>query len=209
MLATSSVSILNVDDGSPGAQGPQGVSVTNVVPEYRLSNSSTSLTGSGVGYTWSETMPEVTSGTYLWTRQRNELSDNTTTYSNATCDITITGVLFDVNQNAQAISSKVWESDINTAISMYDNSTTSTMSDRITSVTQDLNGIASQVLSVTSTEVDGRTVYTSQRLSLLEQDVSGFKTTVSSTYATKEELTDGLGDIKVSGNNLYLIKDQV
>ena len=48
MIATNqfTISIINDgQDGAAGATGPQGVSVTNVTPQYRLSDSNTSLTG--------------------------------------------------------------------------------------------------------------------------------------------------------------------
>ena len=154
MIAMSSTRVINVNDGqdgAQGAQGPQGVSVTNVVPEYRLSDSSSELTGSGSGYTWAETKPEVTAQTYLWTRNRNEFSDNTTNYSDAICDITTTNVIFNVDQLNGEIIQKVEQSDINTAISSYDNNTVSTIRNQVSQHTTDISGITSRVSSVETT----------------------------------------------------------
>lgn len=154
MIAMSSTRVTNVNDGqdgAQGAQGPQGVSVTNVVPEYRLSNSSTELTGSGTGYTWSETKPQVTGSTYLWSRNRNEFSNNTTNYSDAVCDITTTNVVFNVDQLNNEISSKVEQSDINTAINTYDNNTVSTIRTQVANHTTAIGSITSRVSSVETT----------------------------------------------------------
>jgi hypothetical protein len=94
MKAVSQFTISEINDG---AQGAQGVSVTSEQKQYRLSNSSTELTGSGEGYTWSTTMPQVSANTYLWIRTATNLSDNSTIYSNATCDVTISGVVSTVD----------------------------------------------------------------------------------------------------------------
>jgi len=173
--------------GENGERGATGVSVTNVVPEYRLSNSSTALTGTGTGYTWSTKKPSVQSDQYIWERQRNELSDGSVVYSEAVCDVVMSGVVFDVNQNKNAITSKVWETDISTKINEYDGSAMSTVRDRVTKTENDINGIMNQVLDISSQTVDGETVYTSEKLAEMVQDVNGFKTTVANTYATKTE----------------------
>lgn len=60
-------------------------------------------------------------------------------------------------------------------------------------IRQEVDGITTTVAALTKTiktKADGSTVQTIQiDLSLLEQDVNGFKTTVSSTYATKDSVT--------------------
>lgn len=93
LLASSSVSVINVNDGATGAQGPQGISVTKVVEEYRLSDSKTELTGSGTGYSWSETKPSIPAGKYLWIRERTDLSNNQSSYGSAHCDIVTSGLV--------------------------------------------------------------------------------------------------------------------
>ena len=161
MIATSQFTISVINDGAPGSQGPQGVSVTKVVTEYRLSNSSTSMTGSGTGYTWSETKPEVPAGKYLWVRERTDLSNNTSAYSDAHCDIVISNLVFDVDQNAQAITTKVSQSDVSTAISNYDTSTVSQIRDRVTETETDISGINTTISSIqttVSTKADSSTV---------------------------------------------------
>ena len=71
MVAVSQFTISKINDGAPGATGqtgPQGVSIIKAEQEYRLSNSSTQLTGSGEGYTWSTTKPTIGANQYLWNR---------------------------------------------------------------------------------------------------------------------------------------------
>lgn len=150
MIATSSVSIVNVNDGATGATGPQGVSVTKVVEEYRLSNSNTELTGSGTGYSWSETKPDIPSGKYLWIRERTDLSNNTSSYGTAHCDIVISGLVQDVDRNSNAITSKVWESDITTKINEYDGSTGAAIRNRVSQTETNISGITSRVSDVES-----------------------------------------------------------
>lgn len=186
--------------GENGERGATGVSVVNVVPEYRLSNSSTALTGTGTGYTWSTKKPSVQSDQYIWERQRNELSDGSVVYSEATCDVVMSGLVFDVDQNKNAITSKVWQTDIESKINQYDDAAGTTIRNRVTKTEQDINGIFSQVLDINTTGEGDQIQYTSQRLSAIEQTAEDITSTVESKYATKAE---------VGSNNLYVIADQV
>ena len=150
LKALGNVTVINVNDGQdgqPGQQGAQGVSIVNSVPQYYLSTSSTQLTGGS----WSYTPWEVTDGTYLWERLENTLSDGSTTYSNAVYSVTISGVKHDVDDINQSITNKVWQSDITNQISSYDNSTVSTIRDRVTQTETDITGITSRVSDVEST----------------------------------------------------------
>lgn len=206
--------IYNVSrSGEKGSTGAQGVSVVNVIPEYRLSDSSSELTGSGAGYSWSETKPKVESGQYIWERQRNELSNNTVVYSDAVCDVTMSGVVFDVDQNKKAISSKVWQSDLTTAINQYDSTKAQSIRDRVTATEQDINGITStvsDVQSTLSTKADGSALTTLQNtVSQNEQTASQFRQTVQSTYAKLTDVDSKISDIKISGHNLYIMKNDV
>ena len=153
MIATSQFTISVIKDGkdgAPGSTGPQGVSVTNVVPEYRLSDSSTELTGSGVGYSWQTEKPTVGSGQYIWERVATTLSNNNIIYSDAVCDIVTSGLVFDVDRNSNAITSKVWESDITSKINQYDGSTGAAIRDRVTQTETSITGITSRVSDVES-----------------------------------------------------------
>ena len=131
-----------------GATGATGKSISSVVPEYRLSDSSTSLTGSGTGYSWSTTMPQVDAGQFVWQRMRNTFSDGSVLYSDATCDITISGLVFDVDRNSNSITSKVWQSDVSAAISSYDSTTSASLRDRVTQTETDISGINTTISDI-------------------------------------------------------------
>lgn len=92
------------------------------------------------------------------------------------------------------INTKVWQQDINTA--------TNEMSTQYSTLEQELDRIAATVASHTSeieSKADDTTVTNvSNRVASIETDLSGFQSTVSSTYATKTEVSN----IKVGGRNL-------
>lgn len=68
-------------DGKPGAKGDDGVSVTSTEVEYYLSTSETELSGG----TWQPAAPNITDGTYLWSRTKITYSDGQTAYTGAYC----------------------------------------------------------------------------------------------------------------------------
>jgi len=200
--AYGTVTVLNVDDGE---KGDIGVSVSSVTPMYYLSTSATKLQGGS----WSTTKPEITTGKYLWTKQHTTFSDNTTKDSTAIYDATITGVESRVSNVENNIVNKVWSSDISSAIEAFDDGTDtthSTIRDRITQTETDITGIRSSITDIeTSLEdkADGSTVSAiSTRVSTLEQDVSGFHTTVENTYATKTENATTLNTAKTYAEQL-------
>lgn len=63
--------------GEAGENGDDGVSITAVQPQYNLSTSTSSATG-----TWSNTLTYET-GKYIWTREKITYSNNTIGYSTA------------------------------------------------------------------------------------------------------------------------------
>lgn len=200
--AYGTVTVLNVDDGE---KGDIGVSVSSVTPMYYLSTSATKLQGGS----WLTTKPEITTGKYLWTKQRTTFSDNTTKDSTAIYDATITGVESRVSSVENTITNKVWSSDISSAIEAFDNGTDtthSTIRDRITQTETDITGIRSSVTDIETSlddKADGSTVSAiSTRVSTLEQDVSGFHTTVENTYATKTENATTLNTAKTYAEQL-------
>lgn len=65
------------ETGPQGATGDDGVSITAVQPQYNLSTSTSSATG-----TWSNTLTYET-GKYIWTREKITYSNNTVGYSTA------------------------------------------------------------------------------------------------------------------------------
>ena len=90
------------------------------------------------------------------------------------------------------ISNKVWQEDIDTATRGI-NETVTLLSNKYTSLNQSLTSLTATVNSNTtaiSKKADGSTVSTLQsNVTKLTADLSGFKTTVSSTYATKDSLS--------------------
>lgn len=64
--------------GDKGDKGDTGVGISNVQPQYYLSNSPSSTTGGS----WSETLT-YTIGKYIWTREKITYTDGTTGYSTA------------------------------------------------------------------------------------------------------------------------------
>lgn len=202
MIATSQFTISVINDGAPGQQG---VSVSNVIPEYRLSDSSTELTGDTTlpAYQWDTTKPEVPSGKYIWTRNRNELSNGTTVYSDAVCDVVTSGLVFDVDRNTNAITKKVWQTDITTSINSYDSTTTQGIRDRVTQTETDISGInttISDVQSTLSTKADGSTVTNlTSRVQTVEdtaathtRQISETNTALGNTITTANQTADQL-----------------
>ena len=90
------------------------------------------------------------------------------------------------------ISSKVWQQDINTAVSEV-NETTDNLSTQYEELTQEVSGLSATVSNHTSAltkKADSTTVTeVNNKVISLESNLSGFKSTVSSTYATKTALT--------------------
>lgn len=71
----------NGKDGVNGKDGTDGVSVTATTVEYYLSTSDTELSGGA----WSDAAPEITDGTYLWSRTKITYSDGDVAYTGAYC----------------------------------------------------------------------------------------------------------------------------
>lgn len=68
-------------DGLPGKDGDTGTGISSVTPEYYLSTSDSEL----IGGTWQPSVPQITDGTFLWTRDRVTYTDGTTSYTDAWC----------------------------------------------------------------------------------------------------------------------------
>lgn len=92
------------------------------------------------------------------------------------------------------ISSKIWQQDIDTA--------KNTMSTQYSTLEQKLDGVAATVASHTTQigkKADSTTVTTvSNKVTALETNLSGFKSTVGETYATKTSLDS----LEIGGRNL-------
>lgn len=111
--------IHTVDDGATGK------GVDNVLRYFRLSNSDTSLTGSGTGYSWSTTKPTRVVGTYIWACDVTKYTDGTYIYTNDSTYNTLTkwcnqycfcltGAAGDEGDRGPFIYQSKWDEDSNT-----------------------------------------------------------------------------------------------
>ena len=122
------------DTGAKGDTGEKGQSLVKSTPQWYLSTSNTTQTGGS----WSETMPSVTSGKYMWLRYKLDWQNPTaTTYTTPT-----------------------------------------------------LEQVAESVKEVSSKQAT------------LEQNLDGFKTTVSNTYATQSTTNSMLSQIQQNANSI-------
>lgn len=100
------------------------------------------------------------------------------------------------------ISSKVWQSDIN-AVSNASDEKIETLSNQYSSLEQEVDSMSTTIASHTSEiskKADSTTVTeVNTKVTSLEADLSGFRTTVSSTYVTISEVEG----IKIGGRNLF------
>lgn len=101
------------------------------------------------------------------------------------------------------IEAKIWQNDIDTAINAT-NETTDNLSAQYEEVVQNINGLSATVANHTSEinkKANNSTVTAvSNKVASMETELSGFKTTVSETYATKTEVDS----VSVGGTNLIL-----
>lgn len=111
----------------------------------------------------------------------------------------VSGVQSQVNNIDKSITDKVWQSDIDTSIDNYNNTTIKTISDKVSEHTMSIGEIKSSVSEVTSTlteKADGSTVSElTEKVSQMEQDANGFKQTVEENYVSKSNLEDLYGEI--------------
>ena len=96
------------------------------------------------------------------------------------------------------IATKIWQQDIENAVSDV-NTTTENLSTQYEEIVQDVDSLTTTVANHTSEiskKADSSTVTeVSDKVASMETDVSGFKTTVSETYATKTELSDDIESV--------------
>lgn len=197
--------------GAKGETGSVGQGVESITPQYYLSTSKTAQTGGS----WTEMQPSWESGKYVWTRTKIVYKNPTSTkYTTPICDTTweamqsqidtvkesVQSVKLQVDENTKTISAKASQSDIETAINNYDGTTIKIIRDTVAEHTTSIGNITTKVSEV-KTEVekkaDGSTVQTlSEKVAIMEQDSSSFKTTVEETYATKSELANSSSSIK-------------
>ena len=164
-------------------------SLTDSSIQYYLSTSLTSL----IGGSWQDIAPEWTQGKYMWQRMKYTKYDGSITYGEAVC---IAGAKGDTGEKGQSLVSSTPQWYLSTsATSQIGGSWTNTMP----TIT---NGKYMWTRFKNVWENPDKTTYTTPILEQLgeaikdvvikqaefTQDLDGFKTTVSETYATKNQL---------------------
>ncbi len=129
----------------------------------------------------------------------NQLKTKVETIENVTVDGDLSSIIEQVNTNTTNIS--VAQGQISSLIS---NTTITKQDGTVTQLKDEFNSVKDTVTSHTQTinshESALGTVSTKQ--SKLEQDLSGFKTTVSNTYTTKETTSSMQSQIQQNANNI-------
>ena len=110
------------------------------------------------------------------------------------------------------LTSKIWQQDINTAVDEIGNETEqlstqySTLQQTVSTMTSTLEShdteIKKKANQSTVTEV-------SDKVTTLETDLDGYKSTVSSTYATKDEVTDVSGEVTTVNTRVNSLATEV
>ena len=139
----------------------------------------------------------------------NQLKTKVETIENITVDGDLSSVIEQVTSNTTNIS--VMQGQISSLIS---NTTITKQDGTVTQLKDEFNSVKDTVNSHTQTINSHESTLTSvsAKQSKFEQDLNGFRTTVSNTYATKDEigsLTDNIGDymINISKSTILLTSD--
>ena len=201
MFATSSVSLINVNDGingtngingQDGAQGPQGIGIVGSSEQWYLSNRSDQL----VGGEWSYSEPSsIPNGKYLWGRIEFTMSDGSTQHSDAVYRATMNGIISTVDSDHSVITNKVWESYTQQSINDYDNVTGSAIRDRVTLNETDIDHMWTAITdnsTTTTTKSDGTVVTTlSSRVHNVEDTAEQHTREISAVSSQVENLAIG------------------
>ena len=213
---TDSSTSISYSVGKMGNTGATGTGVESITEEYAISTSKTTPPQTG----WSSTAPEWSKGHYIWTRSKIVYKNPTSTeYTAPICDSsweaandvqsnldnavqtiteTISGVSSQVDKNTQSITNKVWQSDVESYVDQYDNTTVKSIRDRVSKTETTLTGITSTVSDITST-VDGMDV----KLSSVEQTASKISWLVKNgTSSSDFTITDRLISLTSSALNI-------
>ena len=139
----------------------------------------------------------------------NQLKTKVETIENVTIDGDLSSVIEQVTSNTTNIS--VMQGQISSLIS---NTTITKQDGTVTQLKDEFNSVKDTVTSHTQTINSHESTLTSvsAKQSELEQNLDGFKQTVSETYATKDEInsiTDNVGDymINISKSTILLTSD--
>lgn len=196
--------------GMDGTQGDPGATISREREQWYVSTSSTSVTGGSWSYEEPDEIPE---NKYLWGRVELTMSDGSVVYSDAVHRSTISGLINLADEVNKKITQKIWQDDISSSINAYDGSIGANIRNRVSQTEQDITGITSTVSDISSelsTKADGEEFKTLQNtVTQNKQTADSFQQTVTSTYAKLSDVDKVINNIKIGGNNLYVIADEV
>ena len=172
------------ETGSIGPQGPageKGQSLTKSTPQWYSSTSNTSQTGGS----WSENMPELQQGRYIWLRYKLDWANPTaTTYTTPTLEKIVEAV--------KTVSSK--QSALEQNLDGFKTTVSKTYA-TISSVTDVSNNLKNNYSTTT------------QMNSAINQKANEITTSVSETYATNDSVTESISTVQQAASKIdWLIK---
>ena len=214
------------ETGSIGPQGPageKGQSLTKSTPQWYSSTSNTSQTGGS----WSENMPELQEGRYIWLRYKlNWANPTATTYTTPTLEKiveavkTVSSKQSALEQNLDGFKTTVSKTyaTISSVTDVSNNlkNNYSTTKDMNSAINQKANEITSSVSetyatisSVTDVSNNLKNNYstTTQMNSAINQKANEITTSVSETYATNDSVTKSISTVQQAASKIdWLIK---
>ena len=214
------------ETGSIGPQGPageKGQSLTKSTPQWYSSTSNTSQTGGS----WSENMPELQEGRYIWLRYKlNWANPTATTYTTPTLEKiveavkTVSSKQSALEQNLDGFKTTVSKTyaTISSVTDVSNNlkNNYSTTKDMNSAINQKANEITSSVSetyatisSVTDVSNNLKNNYstTTQMNSAINQKANEITTSVSETYATNDSVTESISTVQQAASKIdWLIK---
>ena len=214
------------ETGSIGPQGPageKGQSLTKSTPQWYSSTSNTSQTGGS----WSENMPELQEGRYIWLRYKlNWANPTATTYTTPTLEKiveavkTVSSKQSALEQNLDGFKTTVSKTyaTISSVTDVSNNlkNNYSTTKDMNSAINQKANEITSSVSetyatisSVTDVSNNLKNNYstTTQMNSAINQKANEITSSVSATYATNDSVTESISTVQQTASKIdWLIK---
>ena len=214
------------ETGSIGPQGPageKGQSLTKSTPQWYSSTSNTSQTGGS----WSENMPELQEGRYIWLRYKlNWANPTATTYTTPTLEKiveavkTVSSKQSALEQNLDGFKTTVSKTyaTISSVTDVSNNlkNNYSTTKDMNSAINQKANEITSSVSetyatisSVTDVSNNLKNNYSTstQMNSAINQKANEITSSVSETYATNDSVTSSISAVQQAANKIdWLIK---
>lgn len=113
----------------------------------------------------------------------------------------VTGVSSKVDSVEKSIKNEVWKDTIIKVVDKDGNVVEKTIENIIVDSSQDINGITNEVKKVT-TKYDGDIASLEEKVAKSEQNIDGFKQTVSETYETKENATQNYSELSQTSTEI-------